>query len=462
MYNILIHGTDKLHEYEELVKVFLPTDEFHLHGDTDLAAEVDSALKMDAVFPFEGDKNRLKYQLYQFLGSITGKQPPWGIITGIRPVKLTGEILRKHGDPLLVQKILTNDFLVSEKKARQAIEMVYYQLQSAGTPKTGSVSVYVGIPFCPSRCAYCSFPSYQSDETEKERYVNALLKEINFVANGLKERKWFVETIYIGGGTPTSLNLDQLERLYASLNESFASQELVEFSLEAGRPDTVTMDKMAQAVKAGVNRISINPQTMNDQSLQRIGRNHTKKDVHQAFEIARTAGIKIINADIIAGLPGENTTDFAATLDEILMLGPQNVTVHSLAMKRASRLTGENSNFHHEQASVVAEMLTHGEETLACKGYLPYYLYRQKQMAGSLENVGYCLPGTENVYNIRIMEENQTIVAMGAGGITKAYYQADNRLERIPNVSNYQIYIERLEEMMSRKEQDLFRRFETC
>lgn len=462
MYEILITGTEKLHEYEELVKVFLPRDEFRMYADSDIAHIVGSKVEPDAVFHYEGDKNRLKYQLYQCLQSETGKRPPWGIITGIRPVKLTGELLRKHGEPHLVQKILTEDYLVAEKKARQAIEMVFHQRQSVGLPQPGGVGIYVGIPFCPSRCAYCSFPSYQTDATEMERYVDALLQEIKFVANGLKELKWFAETIYIGGGTPTSLNPVQLERLYGALQEAFAGRNLKEFSLEAGRPDTVTMENMSQAVGAGITRISINPQTMDDRTLVRIGRNHTKRDVYEAFNIARSAGIKVINTDVIAGLPGETTADFAATLEEILSLRPQNVTVHSLAMKRASRLTGENSNFHHDQATVVAEMLDHGQEALEAGGYTPYYLYRQKQMAGSLENVGYCLPGTENIYNVRIMEENQTIVAVGAGGISKAYYPAENRLERIPNVSNYEVYIQRLDEMITRKEQELFRRFETC
>jgi oxygen-independent coproporphyrinogen-3 oxidase len=196
--------------------------------------------------------------------------------------------------------------------------------------------------------------------------------------------------------------------------------------------------------------------------LALIGRNHDVGQVYEAFDIATAAGIQTINADLIAGLPDETLPDFAASLDEVMNLNPQNITVHSLAMKRASRLTEINRNFHFQQASTVAEMLAHSETTLRNAGYLPYYLYRQKQMAGSLENVGYCKPGTENIYNIRIMEENQTIVALGAGGISKAYFPNENRLERVSNVSNYEIYIERLDEMIMRKEKDLFRRFETC
>jgi len=289
-----------------------------------------------------------------------------------------------------------------------------------------------------------------------------MLREIRFVAEEMKKYSWFAETIYVGGGTPTTLNLNQLDRLFAAIRDAFVGQELKEFTLEAGRPDTITKENMSQAFQAGVNRISINPQTMQDQTLRLIGRNHNRQQVHDAFEIARNAGIGIINTDMIAGLPGESLTDFAATLDEILNLNPQNITVHSLAMKRASRLTEENKNFHFEQADVVAKMLDYSEKCLHAHDYTPYYLYRQKQMAGSLENVGYCRPGTDSIYNVRIMEENQTIIALGAGGISKAYYPSENRLERIANVSNYEIYIERLDEMILRKENDLFRRFETC
>jgi coproporphyrinogen dehydrogenase HemZ len=462
LFNILIQGTDKLHEYVELTKSFLPTSQFRFVTVEELSKTESDIDCVDVTFTFEGDKNRLKRQLYLYLNQQTGKRPPWGIVTGIRPVKLAGELLRTHGSVPKVLKLLTEDYLVDQSKAKQTIEMVFYQHQSVGSPATDSASVYVGIPFCPSRCAYCSFPSYQTTVKEMERYTDALLKEIGAVSLWMKERGWFAESIYIGGGTPTTLPLEQLERLYVALNVSFGGSRLMEFSMEAGRPDTITYENMSQAAKAGVTRVSINPQSMNDFSLQRIGRNHTKEHTRDAFAMAKAAGIGVINADIIAGLPEETTDDFAATLEELLLFAPQNVTVHSLAMKRSARLTEENNNFHHEQADLVAKMLKFSENRLATQGYAPYYLYRQKQMAGSLENVGYCIPGTENIYNIRIMEENQTIIAVGAGGISKAYYPAENRLERIPNVSNYEIYIQRLDEMISRKEKDLFRRFETC
>ena len=455
MYNILILGTEKTHEYEELIKTFLRSDTFQLLSEGDVTAP-------DVVFTFAGDKNRLKFELYQYLNQKTGIRPPWGIVTGIRPVKLTGDLLRTCKDPAIALDILVKEYLVASTKAAQAVDMVLHQHNTVGFPPKGSVGIYIGIPFCPSRCAYCSFTSYQASDSEMERYLTAMLREIRFVAEEMKKYSWFAETIYVGGGTPTTLNLNQLDRLFAAIRDAFVGQELKEFTLEAGRPDTITKENMSQAFQAGVNRISINPQTMQDQTLRLIGRNHNRQQVHDAFEIARNAGIGIINTDMIAGLPGESLTDFAATLDEILNLNPQNITVHSLAMKRASRLTEENKNFHFEQADVVAKMLDYSEKCLHAHDYTPYYLYRQKQMAGSLENVGYCRPGTDSIYNVRIMEENQTIIALGAGGISKAYYPSENRLERIANVSNYEIYIERLDEMILRKENDLFRRFETC
>ena len=472
MYNFLILGTQKIHEYEELIKLFLPAEEFNLAttgmefnssttGDEDsIKAPVDGPF--DAVFQFHGDKNQVKYELYKYLSTKTGMLPPWGIITGIRPVKLTGELLSKHGTPREVSRILLDEYLLSPEKTDLVMEIALHQKRNIPKPGSGQVGIYIGIPFCPTRCAYCSFTSNQTDEDEMERYLQALLLEIKYVSDKMKAWGWTAESIYIGGGTPTTLQTAQLQRLYEAVGNSFQGPGIKEYTLEAGRPDTISTEKMTQARQAGVTRVSINPQSMKQETLALIGRNHDVGQVYEAFNIATASGIQTINADLIAGLPDETLPDFAASLDEVMKLNPQNITVHSLAMKRASRLTEINRNFHFQQAATVAEMLAHSETTLRNAGYLPYYLYRQKQMAGSLENVGYCKPGTENIYNIRIMEENQTIVALGAGGISKAYFPDENRLERIPNVSNYEIYIERMDEMIMRKEKDLFRRFETC
>ncbi len=452
MYKLFISNTDKLHEYEELLKLFLPTDEFVLLPEED-------ANRADATFTYDGNKNRLKAQLYQFLREKTGVHPPWGIITGIRPVKMTGELLRKTKEPNQVFNILMDEYLVTRPKALEVMDILLHQQQTVALPSSRSVGIYVGIPFCPTRCSYCSFTSNPWEKDEVERYLDALITEIQYVARAMKEKRWYGESIYIGGGTPTTLSEDQLARLFGQMKESFVNPNLVEYCLEAGRPDTISPENMNLAAQFGINRVSINPQSMHEETLRRIGREHSVKQVYEAFEMARSAKIPCINTDIIAGLPGEGPHDFAKTLSEMIGLKPENITVHTLAMKRTSRLTEGNKNFHFEQGAVVAAMLEDGKQRLREAGYLPYYLYRQKQMAGGLENVGYCLPEFDGLYNIRVMEENQTIIAMGAGGISKAYFPEENRLERIPNVSNYQIYIERLEEMILRKENNLFRRF---
>lgn len=455
MYRIQISNTTKLNEYEELIKLFLQNDGYCL-------LTRDSMERPDVSFEFTGDKNQLKAEIYRYFAEITGSSPPWGILTGIRPVKMVGEMLRTYKDPAVVHEILTKRFLISAEKADKVVALADYQTKTVGTPPNRNVGIYIGIPFCPTRCDYCSFTSNQVSDGEMERYIDALSTEIKFVGQAMKDRKWQAETIYIGGGTPTALPLPLLQQVLSLVVDCFHHGGLKEFTLEAGRPDTITADNMKAAAGFGVDRVSVNPQTMNEDTLRRIGRKHSIAQVYQGFDAVRNAGIPVINTDIIAGLPNEGISDFLDTLGTIIKLAPENVTVHSLAMKRASRLTEANKNLHFQQAAVTTEMLENAEMALSKEGYVPYYLYRQKHMAGNLENIGYCLPGTEGIYNIRIMEENQTIIALGAGGISKVFFPDENRLERVPNVSNYQIYIERLEEMLGRKEHDLFRRFEKC
>ena len=267
------------------------------------------------------------------------------------------------------------------------------------------------------------------------------------------------ESVYIGGGTPTSLSAFSLERLLLCVTKTFDMSAVREFCVEAGRPDTITEDKLNVMKRFGADRISINPQTMNDKTLVLIGRSHQVKDIYNAFELVKKSGIEHINTDIIAGLPGEDYDKFMHTLKSVIALQPDNITVHTLAVKRASRLKEQNENYHYENAQGVGRMVSDARRILAENGYFPYYMYRQKHMTGNFENVSYARRGTESVYNIRIMDEHQTIVALGAGGISKAYYPEDNRLERVPNVTNFEIYIERLDEMIQRKEKALYKPF---
>ena len=289
-----------------------------------------------------------------------------------------------------------------------------------------------------------------------ERYLQALIKEIEFTGKRARDTGLDVETIYIGGGTPTTLDEGQLERLLDAVLHNFDLCKLREFTLEAGRPDTITAGKLETARAHGVDRISINPQSMKERTLELIGRSHSPSDILKAFDIAHRSGIPVINCDLIAGLPEESVGDFEKTLETVLDLGPANITVHTLALKRASRLIEQDQTYHETHSDVVSSMIELANEILRAEGFLPYYLYRLKRMAGALENTGWCRPGTAGIYNIRIMDEQQSIIALGAGGMTKVFFPEENRLERVPNVNNYEVYIDRLQEMLERKEQGLF------
>ena len=384
------------------------------------------------------------------------KNAGWGVLTGIRPVKLAGELYEKCLDKTLVKNALIDEYLLSAEKAELLIDIYEYQRRILQKPADGHAGVYIGIPFCPTRCLYCSFTSNQAPESKILEYMDALCKEIEFTGHEMKRAGMKPETVYIGGGTPTTLGTGQLEFLFAHIKNNFDLSELKEFTVEAGRPDTITPDKLRIIKEAGVTRISINPQSMREKTLELIGRSHTPQDIREAFFAARAGGPGTINMDVIAGLPEESTDDFLSTVEQVVQLGPENITVHTLAVKRASKLIDINKEYHHEKGETVTEMLQACYEMLRGAGYVPYYLYRQKRMTGNLENIGWCKEGTAGVYNIRIMEEKQTIIALGAGGITKVYFPRENRLERVPNVSNYEQYISRIDEMIERKRNGLF------
>lgn len=447
-----------MNQYEELVKLFLNPAEFRVITDEDDDTEYENI----RVFSFDGDKNKIKREIYQYLSEITGEKPKWGILTGIRPVKLAGELYDAMGDRGSVKTHLHEEYLISDEKADLILDMYEYQQKHLGKPPVNSAGVYIGIPFCPTRCLYCSFTSNQVKPEKYEGYLDALFTEITFVGEGMKRDGITVESVYIGGGTPTSLNADQMDRLLTHVRNSFDLSQSREFTVEAGRPDTFTPEKLEVLKKHGVERISINPQTMHDETLVTIGRDHTVQQTREAFEMASACGIPVVNADLIAGLPGEDADDFIESLNGVLEYGPENITLHTLAVKRSSRLKELDENFHYRQPSLTEEMLTRAREILTAAGYRPYYLYRQKHTAGSTENIGYCKNDTLSLYNVRIMEEAQSIIALGAGGITKVYYPEENRLERVPNVSNYEIYIERIEEMLERKSKDLFQEVTLC
>lgn len=450
MYKIKLLNFEKKYLLDELIKIFLRPDQYELVDDD---APGEAIVFNEEDYP---ERKQIYRQIYDRLSALTGKTPEWGILIGIRPVKLCGELYEQIQSTQETLRILTEEYYLSEEKAQLIMDMYLHQKDFCGLAPENSAGVYIGIPFCPTRCVYCSFASNQVPDEEIAKYLVALHKEIEYTGRRMKDCGIKAETIYIGGGTPTTLSAQQLSALIEKIKESFDLSALKEFTIEAGRPDTITTEKLGVIKDHGIGRISINPQSMKQHTLDLIGRNHSPENISGAFALAREKDFDSINADIIAGLPEEDTGDFITTLNKVIGLNPENVTIHCLAVKRASRLKDIDKDFHYKQAEIVADMLKESRKILKSAGYIPYYLYRQKHMAGAFENTGYCKKDKDCIYNIRIMDEHQTIIALGAGGITKVYFPPENRLERVANVSNYQEYINRIDEMLDRKEKNLF------
>lgn len=393
-------------------------------------------------------KRLCKQTLYDLCKRLTGVTPPWGSLTGIRPTRLVYEAM-EHGLSLEAACAQVGEIFDVSPEKRQLLRDIMEVQSTLPPPCEQEMDVYVGIPFCTTRCAYCTFLSGELGKGKLvEPYLAALFREMAAGADILARSGRKLRAVYVGGGTPTALNADQLQRLTHMLMKLFPGA--VEYTVEAGRPDTLTREKLEIIRDAGVARISINPQTMNDRTLEVIGRRHTVAQVYDAYAMARQVGFHHINMDVIAGLPGEDLTDFARTMAGARELSPESLTVHTLAIKRSSRLHLEHAPL--PPAELAAEMVRMGHATAAELGMRPYYLYRQKNMAGNQENVGYALPGHACQYNVDIMEETTHILALGAGGISKRIYPDQGRIEREPNVSNIEQYIARVDEMVARKE----------
>ena len=388
-----------------------------------------------------------KQTLYDLLKEMTGIQPPWGSLTGVRPTHLMLEALAGGLTPEAAVQRLVTDFDVAPDRAALLAEIAEVQ-SSLPAPGDGWMDVYIGIPFCTTRCAYCSFSSGEiGDGSLVAPYMTALTREMKACREILEDSGRKLRALYVGGGTPTALPQDAFEQLMAETVSCFPGA--VEYTVEAGRPDTLTREKLRAIRRAGVSRISINPQTMNDRTLEIIGRAHTAQQVRDAYALAREESVPHINMDVIAGLPGENEADFAHTLDEARKLKPESLTVHTLAIKRSSKMSLENHPL--PDGDMTARMVEAGRETARELGMKPYYLYKQKYMAGNLENTGYALPGHACLYNVDIMEETSHILAMGAGGISKRIFPEEGHIERAPNVSNIHDYLTRTDEMIRRK-----------
>ena len=402
-------------------------------------------------------KNTLKKELYHLLETVTGQQLPWGTLTGIRPTKIPMKLMEEGKREDEIFQYMKETYFASDEKIHLAMDIAKREKELLSKiDYENGYSLYVGIPFCPSTCLYCSFTSYPLAVWSKhvDAYLDALDKEIDFTAEKFRHKK--LNSIYIGGGTPTTLNPEQMDRLITKIKGSFDLRDCVEFTVEAGRPDSITRDKLAVLRKHDISRISINPQTMKQETLDLIGRRHTTEEIKESFKIARELGFDNINMDLILGLPQEDIHDVRNTMEELKAMDPDNITIHSLAIKRAAKLNIFKDHYKDMQMINTQEHMDLCADICKEMGLEPYYLYRQKGMAGNMENVGYAKEGKAGVYNILIMEEKQTIMALGAGATTKFVLpelnpDGSNRIERVENVKDVKNYLERTEEMIERK-----------
>lgn len=405
-------------------------------------------------------KNVLKRLLYHTLSKVTNKELPWGTLTGIRPIKIPMKKLEEGIQPLAIEQYLMDEYLCSNDKANLSVNIARreYDILNEIDYKNG-YSIYIGIPFCPSTCLYCSFTSYSIEKYKDyvEDYLEALFKEIDFVSKNVHGKT--LTTIYLGGGTPTTLSAKQLKRLLTKIRVSFPCEQVKELTVEAGRPDSITREKLEVLKELGVTRISINPQSMNQKTLDVIGRRHSVEQIVEAFRLARETGHDNINMDLILGLPGESCLEVKHTLEEINKLKPDSITIHTLAIKRAARLNTFKEQYKNMAPTDTIEMLTLSKEYAMSAGYEPYYLYRQKNMTDNLENIGYSMKTKEGIYNILIMEEKHTIIALGAGSASKFVFKKGEVIERSENVKSVKDYIERVDEMIDRKRELLERNF---
>ncbi|RGI08706.1 coproporphyrinogen dehydrogenase HemZ [Ruminococcus sp. TF12-19AC] len=390
--------------------------------------------------------------LYKLLCDFTGLTQPWGILTGVRPVKLLRRLAEESSEEQAVKKF-EKDFFVSNEKIALSRETEHNERKILELSKPESFSLYVGIPFCPSRCSYCSFVMASIERAEKliEPYTKLLCEEIKRTAEIANKLGLRLETVYFGGGTPTTLSAEQLDTVLGTVNKNFDMSTCREFTVEAGRPDTIDIAKLFALKENKVDRISINPQTVNDEVLKTIGRKHTAQQFFDAFELARKCGFDNINTDLIAGLPTDTPESFKNSLDSIVRLNAECITVHTLCMKRASRLTTEGVTLDLQQARDAREMLAYTQNILGQNEYIPYYMYRQSRMVGNLENVGWSKRGFESLYNVYVMDETHTILACGSGGVTKLKRNNPDYLERIFNFKYPYEYIDRFDELIQRK-----------
>lgn len=469
--NLYVKNHNFHFELENLTRLFFPNEKITVIRDfsepqppciyTEVSDKITISVNIGsfnksetAVKKLTDDDNELvsAQLLYKLLCDFTGLTQPWGILTGVRPVKLLRRLAEESSEEQAVKKF-EKDFFVSNEKIALSRETEHNERKILELSKPESFSLYVGIPFCPSRCSYCSFVMASIERAEKliEPYTKLLCEEIKQTAEIANKLGLSLETVYFGGGTPTTLSAEQLDTVLKTVNNSFDMSTCREFTVEAGRPDTIDIAKLFALKENKVDRISINPQTVNDEVLKTIGRKHTAQQFFDAFELARKCGFDNINTDLIAGLPTDTPESFKNSLDSIVRLNAECITVHTLCMKRASRLTTEGVTLDLQQARDAREMLAYTQNILGQNEYIPYYMYRQSRMVGNLENVGWSKKGFESLYNVYVMDETHTILACGSGGVTKLKRNNPDYLERIFNFKYPYEYIDRFDELIQRK-----------
>lgn len=469
--NLYVKNHNFHFELENLTRLFFPNEKITVIRDfsepqppyiyTEVSDKITISVNIGsfnksetAVKKLADDENELvsAQLLYKLLCDFTGLTQPWGILTGVRPVKLLRRLAEESSEEQAVKKF-EKDFFVSNEKIALSRETEHNERKILELSKPESFSLYVGIPFCPSRCSYCSFVMASIERAEKliEPYTKLLCEEIKRTAEIANKLGLRLETVYFGGGTPTTLSAEQLDTVLGTVNNSFDMSTCREFTVEAGRPDTIDIAKLFALKENKVDRVSINPQTVNDEVLKTIGRKHTAQQFFDAFELARKCGFDNINTDLIAGLPTDTPESFINSLDSIVRLNAECITVHTLCMKRASRLTTEGVTLDLQQARDAREMLAYTQNILGQNEYIPYYMYRQSRMVGNLENVGWSKRGFESLYNVYVMDETHTILACGSGGVTKLKRNNPDYLERIFNFKYPYEYIDRFDELIQRK-----------
>lgn len=485
---IYMEGYEFTNDIYELIHIFFPSEEIkHIESlnqydegyliDFSLSNEGDALFGITKVFfndniisQSKEDINRIfinrpmdkvirigvKKSIYSALIQFTDKHFPWGILTGIRPTKLVHELIEKNMDDSKILDILQNEYLISTDNAKLLIQIANKQNRYIYPVDADKYSIYIGIPFCPSRCIYCSFPALPIGRYKNmvDIYIDKLIYEISEIGKMMEGKK--INTVYIGGGTPTAIPIPALRKIIREIYNNFGKENIREFTIEAGRPDTVNYELLSMLKEEEIKRISINPQSMNDKTLKLIGRAHTSKDIITSYKMTKDIGISCVNMDLIVGLPGEGIEEVKNTLDIIGELNPENLTVHTLSVKRGSNFKEHINEYDIEEQRIIENMLLETKLFANKMDLEPYYLYRQKNILGNFENIGYAKKGYECIYNISIMEERESIMAAGVGSTSKVYFPEENRLERIFNFRDLYEYINRIDELIERKRKILY------